>query len=186
MDSICELITDGTHYTPTYSDTGVIFLSSRNVTSGYITWDDVKFIPESLHTELHRRVAPRINDILLAKNGTTGIAAIVDRDCDFDIYVSLALLRPSDRVLPIFLQQAVDSPACIRQFNSSLKGIGVPNLHLKEIRKTKIPVPPIALQREFARRVTAVETLKTAHRASLAELDELFSSLQHLAFRGEL
>jgi type I restriction enzyme, S subunit len=186
LDSICELITDGTHYTPTYSDTGVIFLSSRNVTSGYITWDDVKFIPESLHTELHRRVAPKMNDILLAKNGTTGIAAIVDRDCVFDIYVSLALLRPSKRVLPIFLQQAVNSPACTRQFNASLKGIGVPNLHLKEIRKTKIPVPPVSLQREFARRVTAVEALKTAQRASLAELDALFATLQHRAFKGEL
>jgi type I restriction enzyme, S subunit len=186
LDSICELITDGTHYTPTYSEIGVIFLSSRNVTSGYIDWSDVKFIPESLHTELHRRVAPKMNDILLAKNGTTGIAAIVDRDCVFDIYVSLALLRPSGRVLPIFLQQAINSPACTRQFDASLKGIGVPNLHLKEIRQTKIPVPPIELQREFARRIRAVEKLKTAQRASLAELDALFSSLQHRAFRGEL
>jgi type I restriction enzyme, S subunit len=42
------------------------------------------------------------------------------------------------------------------------------------------------LQEEFARRATAVEKLKTAHRASLARLDELFASLQHRAFRGEL
>ena len=47
-------------------------------------------------------------------------------------------------------------------------------------------VPPIELQREFARRVRAVEKLKTAQRASLAELDALFASLQHRAFRGEL
>ena len=47
-------------------------------------------------------------------------------------------------------------------------------------------IPPIPLQREFARRVTAVEALKTAQRASLAELDALFATLQHRAFRGEL
>ncbi len=41
--------------------------------------------------------------------------------------------------------------------------------------------PAIPLQREFARRVTAVEALKTAQRASLAELDALFASLQHRA-----
>jgi type I restriction enzyme S subunit len=35
-------------------------------------------------------------------------------------------------------------------------------------------------------RVGAVEKLKTAQRASLAELDALFASLQHRAFRGEL
>jgi type I restriction enzyme S subunit len=42
------------------------------------------------------------------------------------------------------------------------------------------------LQREFARRVAAVEKLKTAQRASLAEMDALFASLQHRAFCGEL
>jgi type I restriction enzyme S subunit len=47
-------------------------------------------------------------------------------------------------------------------------------------------LPPIELQHEFARRVSAVEKLKTAQRASLAELDALFASLQHRAFRGEL
>ena len=47
-------------------------------------------------------------------------------------------------------------------------------------------VAPLALSREFARRLTAVERMKTAHRASLAELDALFATLQHRAFRGEL
>ncbi len=50
----------------------------------------------------------------------------------------------------------------------------------------KVPLPPLGLQHEFARRVTAVEKLKTAQRAALAELDTLFASLQHRAFRGEL
>jgi type I restriction enzyme S subunit len=36
------------------------------------------------------------------------------------------------------------------------------------------------------RRVTAVDALKTAQRTSLAELDALFATLQHCAFRGEL
>jgi type I restriction enzyme S subunit len=50
----------------------------------------------------------------------------------------------------------------------------------------KIPRPPLGIQREFARRVAAVEKLKTAQRAALAELDALFASLQHQASRGEL
>jgi type I restriction enzyme S subunit len=49
-----------------------------------------------------------------------------------------------------------------------------------------IPVPPLAVQQEFGRRVAAVEKMKTAHRASLAEMDALFASLQHRGFRGEL
>lgn len=44
----------------------------------------------------------------------------------------------------------------------------------------------ISLQREFARRVAAVEKLKATQRTALAELDALFASLQHRAFQGEL
>ncbi len=62
----------------------------------------------------------------------------------------------------------------------------VPILNKSGFMKVELRVPPIPLQREFARRVTAVESLKTAQRASLAELDALFATLQHRAFRGEL
>jgi type I restriction enzyme S subunit len=60
------------------------------------------------------------------------------------------------------------------------------NINLALLRNLAVPLPPISLQREFARRVGVVEKLKTAHRASLAELDALFATLQHRAFRGEL
>lgn len=60
------------------------------------------------------------------------------------------------------------------------------NINTKEMSALQIPIPPISLQREFAWRVTAVEALKTAQRASLAELDALFATLRHRAFRGEL
>ena len=46
--------------------------------------------------------------------------------------------------------------------------------------------PPLPLQHEFARRVAMIEQLRSAQRKSLAKLDELFASLQHRAFRGEL
>lgn len=50
----------------------------------------------------------------------------------------------------------------------------------------KLIVPPVSLQADFGRRAAAVEKLKSSHGASLAELDALFASLRHHAFRGEL
>jgi len=97
LGDICEFIKDGTHQTPTYTEDkvrGYKFLSSKDVTSQKISWSNIKYIPESLHNELYSKLAPRRGDILLAKNGTTGVAAVVDTDEVFDIYVSLALLRP--------------------------------------------------------------------------------------------
>jgi restriction endonuclease S subunit len=66
------------------------------------------------------------------------------------------------------------------------KGTNTKYLTMELLNRIRVPVPPIELQREFARRVGAVEKLKAAQRASLAELDALFASLQHRAFRGEL
>jgi type I restriction enzyme S subunit len=66
------------------------------------------------------------------------------------------------------------------------KGTNTKYLTIELLNRIRIPVPPQELQREFARRVHAVEKLKTSQRASLAELDALFASLQHRAFRGEL
>jgi type I restriction enzyme, S subunit len=60
------------------------------------------------------------------------------------------------------------------------------NINTKEIAALKIPVPSITLQQEFAQRIEAIEQLKTKHRESLNHLDNLFASLQHRAFRGEL
>lgn len=60
------------------------------------------------------------------------------------------------------------------------------NINLFTLRNLTLPVPPIDLQEMFARRVAAVEKLKAVQRASLAELDALFASLQDRAFRGAL
>lgn len=62
----------------------------------------------------------------------------------------------------------------------------LPILNKSTFERIEVPVPPIESQAEFARRATAVDRLKAAHRSSLAELDALFASLQHRAFRGEL
>jgi type I restriction enzyme S subunit len=60
------------------------------------------------------------------------------------------------------------------------------NINLQILRNLDIPFPPLPFQRTFALRVNAIEKLRTAHRASLAEFDALFASLQNRAFRGEL
>ena len=141
----------------------------------------MKYIPESLHRGLYARIAPRRGDLLLAKNGTTGIAAIVDRDEIFDIYVSLALLRPIE-IDSVYLWGAVNAQETKEQFDASLKGVGVPNLHLGEIKKTRILVPPIKKQKEFATFVAQVDKSKVIVRKALDEAQLLFDSLMQQYF----
>lgn len=191
LKEVCEKITDGTHQTPKYFDEGVVFLSSRNVTGGEIDWEHIKYIDTKQHIEMHKRVAPRRNDILLAKNGTTGVAALVDRDTTFDIYVSLALLRALPVIRPRFLLHFINSPAAKAQFNKRLKGIGVPNLHLEEIREVCLAFPTEVKEQD--RIVAELDALKKETQRlaqlferKLAELEALKKSLLHQAFTGQL
>ena len=184
LQDVCEQIKDGTHQTPTYTDdsvNGYKFLSSKDVTTGRIDWTHLKYIPEELHNELYARIAPKKGDILLAKNGTTGIAAIVDRDEIFDIYVSLALLRPIE-INSVYLWAAINSAETKQQFDSSLKGIGVPNLHLGEIKKARIIVPPIEQQQEFAAFVVQTDKSKLAIQQSLDKLELLKKAMMQEYF----
>ena len=191
LQSITSILTDGTHKTPQYSDNGYIFLSSRNVTSGKIDWDNIMYIPEALHHELYARLAPEVGDILLAKNGTTGVAAIVDKEEVFDIYVSLALIRIVDNIVnPHYVLHAIGSSYIQGYFNSSLKGIGVPNLHLEHIRKTLMPIPPCAEQNRIISRadmlLSLVEQIGTDKTELYYWVSKAKAKILDLAIRGQL
>lgn len=187
IESLCSLIKDGTHQTPTYTEdtiNGFKFLSSKDIMSTKIDWSDIKYIPSDLHEKLYAVVKPIKNDILMSKNGVNyGVAAVNDTDEVFDIYVSLALLRPkTDIINPVYFRSAINSPDTKRQFDSSIKGIGVPNLHLGEIKKTKILVPPVDKQNEYVSFVEQVDKSKFEIQQSLEKLEILKKSLMQQYF----
>ena len=62
----------------------------------------------------------------------------------------------------------------------------MPGINVTKLKTLDVLAPPILLQNEFSDRVEDIERLKSTHRESLTELNTLFASLQHRAFRGEL
>jgi type I restriction enzyme, S subunit len=50
----------------------------------------------------------------------------------------------------------------------------------------ELPLPPEKKQREFGRRIVAIEHVKNANKLTLSNINGLFASLQHRAFQGEL
>jgi len=73
-----------------------------------------------------------------------------------------------------------------RDLLNRVRSVTADNLEFDQIKDINVIIPPIDKQQKFALRVAAVGKLKATHKASLAELDELFASLQYRAFRGEL
>ncbi len=87
-------------------------------------------------------------------------------------------------LVPKFLYAFLD--LYVSELRKQAIGGVIKYIKLPYLTDAVVQLPTDEWQREFARRVTAVESLKTAQRASLAELDALFATLQHRAFRGEL
>src|ERR1700722_16651490 len=91
-------------------------------------------------------------------------------------------------VEPLFVWALFQTPALRREIGRRATGTSgsMKNISQEKVFGISTILPPLSLQREFVRRLAAAETLKTAHLASLAEMDALFASLQYRAFRGEL
>jgi type I restriction enzyme S subunit len=188
LADVATRITDGVHQKPNYTESGVPFISVKDITTGKLIFDQCKFISVDDHERFTKRCKPERLDILYTKVGATyGRPAIVETDREFSLYVSVCIIKPrKDLIDPHFLNAAMGTSAVKNQADRRIKGIGVPDLHLDQIQNFLIPLPSMSQQQEFARRVGAVEKLKQAQRAALAEQDALFATLQHRAFRGEL
>lgn len=187
LEDVCLKITDGTHITPNYIEKGVPFLSVKNLTKGYLDFNNVKYISESEHKNLVKRCKPEKGDILYTKVGTYGIAEVIEVDTEFSIFVSLALLKPkTEKIDPIYLKFILNSHHVKRQADRKIRGIGVPDLHLIEIRHFKIPLPPPSLQLKFVRFVNDVKNVTTLQNQTQNEINTLFNSLMTNIFNGTI
>ena len=127
-------------------------------------------------------------DLLICEGGEPGRAAVWRGEIE-ECYYQKALHRArprGDLAIPDFLAWQLWFLAHLGGLGDHVTSATIAHLTGEKLNAMKVPLPPITLQREFARRATAVEALKAAQRASLAELDALFATLQHRAFRGEL
>ena len=113
---IADLVTDGTHQTPTYARSGVPFISVKDIRHGRINFDDCKFISRDEHQALIRRCHPEPGDLLITKSGTIGRLAIVP-DREFSLFVSVALVKMqgaqahiSSHMAPLRFRASCDGP----------------------------------------------------------------------------
>ena len=188
LEEVTTKITDGVHSRPNYTEQGVPFISVKDITTGELKFDDCKFISEEDHKKYKKRCNPDLGDILYTKVGATyGRPALVNVKSEFSLYVSVCLIKPQrDLIFPEFLKEALATPALKRQADRSIKGIGVPDLHLNMIKDFIVPVPPIYKQKEFLEIASKIQSSKESLTSCSQESEDLFNSLLQRAFRGEL
>ena len=151
INEISAKVKDGTHFTPTYTLKGIVFLMVKNIKEEKIDFeDDVKFISEEEHKKL-KSCQPEANDILLTKVGTIGIANVVPKNApEFNIFVSVAKIELKKGINPYYVKAFLNSIFGRAQMNRFVKGVSQPDLHLIDIKQIKIPIPPINIQNKIA------------------------------------
>ena len=168
----------------------VAYLAVSNVQDKALNMGVVKTI-DATEAEI-TRFRLQNDDLLLTEGGDPdklGRGTLWNGELDECIHQNHVFrVRGTDKAVdPLFLNWLVGSHRGKQYFLRSAKQTtGIASINMTQLRAFPLLLPPLKLQQDFARRITAIETLKSRHRTALAELDTLFASLQHRAFRGEL
>ena len=155
LGTLAQLISDGTHKTPHYVDSGIPFLSVQNISKGYFDLTKIRYITEEEHQKLIERVKPQRNDILICRIGTLGKAIKITVDFEFSIFVSLGLIRLVDATLIDFIITAINSPLGLKWIDENKVGGGTHTykINLVDLPNMLIPIQPLAEQHRIVAKI---------------------------------
>lgn len=140
LSELSSYINDGTHYTPSYVQNGVPFYSVENVTAN--DFINVKNISLEEHNRLIKRCKPERGDILMTRIGSLGKTRIIDWDVDASIYVSLALIKPSNTIKSQYMYEFSKSNLFQKEVEKrSLVNATPQKINMAEIGQVQICYP---------------------------------------------
>lgn len=191
LNDVTIKINDGTHKTPTYVEEGTPFISVKDIRNKQIYFDDCKYITKEEHEVLYKRCNPEKGDVLITKSGTIGRTAVIYTDKIFDLFVSVALLKPQkDKITSEFLMYALDNYISHIDVKQDVKGGLIKNLHIEDIKKIKINLPALDEQKqivaEIEKRFEAADEVERVITENLDKAEQLKQSILKKAFEGRL
>jgi type I restriction enzyme S subunit len=190
LGDLCAEVIDCPHSTPVYASQRSPYLCVRSsdIQNGELDLSATKCVEKSEYQKRVARGKPVRRDVIYCREGARfGNAARVTDDVTLCLGQRMMLFRArADAAVGEYIWAFLLSTEGYRQATRSLDGSASPHVNIREIVTFRLPKPSLALQHDFARCIAAVDKLKAAHRALLAEMDALFASLQYRSFRGGL
>ena len=178
LGKVCD-VRDGTHDSPKYVEhSDFLLITSKNIVDGSIDFSNINYIKEEDYIAINKRSKVDDGDIIMAMIGTIGKPIIVRlEDYKFCIKnVALIKFFSPGEVSNIYVRALLDSPAFANYIKSLNKGGTQKFVALGTIRNLPIPVPPLDLQSEFAKKIEAIEKQKELVKRSIVETETLFNS----------
>ena len=134
-----------------------MYVTAKNIKRDGLDLSNITYVTEDVHQEIYSRCNPQKGDILYIKDGATcGISTINNLEEEFSLLSSVALIKPNKSVLNTYLNLFLQSDFCYRHVRSSMKGVGITRIILKQMELWDIPLPPYAEQKRI---VAAAEQL---------------------------
>lgn len=187
LRSVTSAIIDCPHSTPVWTSSGVTCLRTSNLAKGSWDWADHRYVSEETYLQRSSRGEIEPGDIVLSREGTVGVMAIVPEGHRMCLGQRLVQVKPrAGMMTPRFLLSYLLFLLSPERLKRSMVGSTAQHLNVKELRTLNCLVPPLELQDRFAARVDAIHRAKADQQSALAELDALFASLQNSAFDGDL
>ena len=182
VDDVAEIYLGITH-TPTYVDSGVMFISAKNTSGDFLDLTDVKYISREEFEGAPKGSKPQVNDVLFSRVGSNlGHPVILEEELELCTFVSLGFLRSKGIVTSNYLKHWMRDEFFAKQVSEHVKGGGQPNLNTGWLKEFKIIVPNLEKQKEFDDFCHPVTKSKVVVQKALDETQLLFDSLMQQYF----
>ena len=143
-------VIDCPHSTPKWTEEGRVCLRTSNLGKGDWIWHNTRRISDDDFQERSRRAPLEPGDIVLSREGTVGIAAIVTSDMDVCMGQRLVQLKLDARhFTPEYLLAQLLYLLKPERISHAMTGSTSKHINVKDLRELKISCPPIEEQSAF-------------------------------------
>ncbi len=171
-----------------YVENGIRVVRLQNIGVGKFIDEDKAYVSER-HYEKLKKHDCKPGDVLIGTMGDPNLRACIQPE-----WLQLALnkadcvqFRPNlSLVTSQFVCALLNHPSTSAMAQDLMHGQTRVRISMGRLRDFVVPIPPLSKQKDFANQINCIEKSKVQTLSQLTELNTLFTSLQHRAFRGEL
>lgn len=167
-------------------DGGVPYIRTGDLRDGIINEVGLRHTDPEIASRFSRSRV-EAGEIVMSIRATVGTTAVVPESLHgANLTQGTARISPGEQVTPEYLLHYLRSDAVQYWIQRQVKGATFREITLKRLRELEVLIPPMSVQAEFARMVQALKLNASKSHLSSSDLENLFASLQHRAFAGEL
>ena len=169
-------------------DSGSIVLGIENIGINRFIHTPFKCIPSKRLAEFNSFIVES-KDIILSRAGTVGRCCIVPESFPIAILGSNLLkirLNPQKMIPEFFTSAFSYFESMQKQIKRSSPGGSYSFLSTSKLGNIRIIVPPLSIQKQYANRISKIDTLQNGQKNMNNEIGILFKALSTKALAGEL